>query len=496
MKTFAKPPEFIHDSSTRPGRIHFGPLNCWTNDPAGLVYCDGLYHMFFQVNPGGTSWGNIHWGHTVSRDLVNWQMRPLAITPHPELGLAFTGSVVVDSENSSGLFPERRDGFVAFLTTASPVPGQDRYTQTQSIAYSRDRGETWQWHSDNPVIPDQSARDFRDPKVFRDEERSRWCAVISRGQSVSFYASVNLLEWWHLSTSDLPAVPDVCECPDLIRMDYRGGYVWVLFYSVSHDSRGLGSGVRYQLGSFDGVRFVPDVPRKQGERVFDVGFDHYALQSWYGLPDSDGPVTISWANNSAYAHDLPAVYRGVNGMMTVPRLLELAETETGLTLVQRPAIVLDEAADTRMPALDCGSGCLQFLPTDSGPFYVMLRGGSEQVSYLQIEISCYNGFYLDIHLDFNAGEISARRTAPKLDTPEMDSRHLMPSPARPVECLVLMDRGIVELFLNGGTAAATYQIFDEGTPVELKVKSPGAPGTIEVTACRVEQPKRSIKKEV
>jgi len=319
------------------GRLHFGPLGYWINDPAGLVYCDGVYHLFYQLNPHGRHWGNMHWGHAVSPDLLRWNHRPIAIPPHPELGMAFTGSVVVDTDNSSGLFPGDTNGFVAFLTTAKASTEHHHLVQTQSIAYSHDHGETWTWHPANPVIPNNGEHDFRDPKVFRHRETGYWIAAISRGGSIVFYRSRDLIRWRFTSVHELDYVPDVCECPDLLRFTEGGSGgekdTWALMYALAHDSAGHGAGVRYVTGSFDGRRFHRDI---YPERRVDYGPDFYAAQSWYGRARPRTHVIVAWANNPAYAKSLPARWPERTGLMTLPRRLTLVHGEAGPRLRQTP----------------------------------------------------------------------------------------------------------------------------------------------------------------
>lgn len=466
MKTFSSFPDNSIPPAHRAQGIHFGPLESWVNDPAGLVYCDGWYHLFFQVNPLGITWGDMHWGHAVSRDLVRWQMRPIAISPHPELGLAFTGSVVVDTGNCSGLFEGIEDGFVAFLTTARERESGDGHAQTQSIAYSRDRGESWEWYAHNPVIPDDGRRDFRDPRVFRDRVNDRWCAVISRGKELVFYASNDLLHWAFQASLALPAVPDLCECPDVIRMEHEGGFVWVLAYSIAPDSHGDGAGVRYQIGTYDGVTFIPD---EHGERQFDFGYDFYALQSWYGLPRELHPVAIAWANNPAYSHAVPQIFRGANGMMTLPRRLSLRAVNGRLFVVQEPVGPDDESFEDISSSADRG-GARRLFSLDPGFVYrVDARDSSGVAKRAQIEVRSRNGFALSVDIDVDEGAMKVRREVSEHKMPPLEYAGEIPLTRAPLDVVLLIDHGIAELFVGDGLVAATHQLFNENQPLEVRI---------------------------
>lgn len=465
MKSFSSFLIVFSPLAIRVQSTHFGPLECWVNDPAGLVYYDGWYHLFFQVNPTGITWGNMHWGHAVSRDLVRWQIRPIAISPHPELGLAFTGSVVVDTGNCSGLFDGSEDGFVAFLTTAKERKSGEGHVQTQSIAYSRDRGETWNWYEYNPVIPDDGRRDFRDPRVFWDRANDRWCAVVSRGKELVFYASDDLLHWDTQSSFSPPAVPDLCECPDVIQMEHEGRSVWVLAYSIAPDSHGGGAGVRYQIGTYDGVTFIPD---EHGERQFDFGYDFYALQSWYGRPRDLQPVAIAWANNPAYSHAIPQIFRGANGMMTLPRRLSLRSVNGQLLVVQEPVGPGDESFEDISSSADAGSECRVF-SLDEGCVYRVDAGDSSGVvKRAQIEVRSRNGFALTMDIDVDEGVMNVRREVSEHKIPPLEYAREIPLALAPLDIVLLIDHGIAELFLSGGIVAATHQLFNEDEPLEMR----------------------------
>lgn len=487
MKTFTKNTLALQRQEYITAGIHFGPLDRWVNDPAGLVFCDGWYHLFYQTNPESTDWGNIHWGHAVSRNLLQWQMCPIAIAPHPELGLAFSGSTVVDTENTSGLFPGISHGFVAFLTTAKAHTDKDGYRQTQSIAFSKDRGETWEWYKGNPVIPDYNMRDFRDPKVFQDKKNQRWCAYIANGKKLTLYASENLLEWKYLSKYELPCVPDVCECPDLIRMEHAGGEFWMLLYSISHDADGDGAGVRYQMGTFDGTNFIPINPEAPSERCLDLGMDFYAAQSWYGIPDSAQPVIIAWANNSAYSLKLPQALQGANGMMTLPRRLSVRMINGEASVVQTPVLPYNSDFGIAWHSVSCGWRCRKFSLYEALPFRLEIWDDACAVELLQIELCSEDGFSLQLLVDMHAGLLSVKRTGlpgiPSCDTIEKFPVDVQGDDRFPA-CTLIVGAGLAEMFISGGIAAATYQLFNQH-PLELKVMYEGDMENIDIRGGKI-----------
>lgn len=496
LKTIAEYSGYSSPQLRTPGRIHFGRRDRWVNDPSGLVYCDGVYHLFYQLNPFGTEWGNMHWGHAVSRNLLQWEHRPVAIAPHPELGMAFTGSIVVDSGNCSGLFPGISTGFLALLTTARESTESDNPHQTQSIAYSCDRGETWRWYRKNPVIPNEGLRDFRDPKIVRHPESGSWVLSISAGTAIRFYRSENLVQWEWTSTYVLDDVPDVCECPNLIRFEGDEGDVWALTYSLSHPTDGRFPGVRYVTGTFDGRQFHRD---SHPERRLDHGPDFYALQAWYGLPRGSDPVVLAWANNPAYSHHLPEFRSGGTGMLTIPRRVSVVPGRTPPLVRQAP---MTEGA-ARMPSRSISTiqetGSTVFDSVDPArPFQLELRAEAGVPSSLTIAVEYEAGntgeerptipsgsarpphsegqyrsvLSLELDLDRSPGEMTLTRDTSLIPAPEsMRERRTIPLPnsAPPFDLIAIIEDGLVEFFVFDGTVTATYLLPDRGNSFRVRV---------------------------
>ena len=313
---------------------HFKAPKGWINDPNGLVYFEGRYHLFYQYYPDGLTWGPMHWGHAVTHDLAHWEHKPIALTPD-ERGMCFSGSAVVDWHDHSGLFAGK-PGLVAFYTAHRDKEGFDRgYIQEQCIAYSTDSGESWTKYSNNPVLTTTDFSDFRDPKVIWHEESQHWIMCLATRQTISFYRSKNLLDWtfcsefgegqgaheWH-----------PWECPDLIQMHTDNGTsAWVLIVGIGMTPEvHYGSYTQYFIGDFDGQQFTN---HNQPDTVLmlDEGRDFYATQSWSDTPDQQH-LAISWFSNWRYANELPCTQ--TNGQMTLPRQLRLVESADGLRVAQ------------------------------------------------------------------------------------------------------------------------------------------------------------------
>lgn len=244
-------------------QYHFSPEAKWMNDPNGMVYFDGEYHLFYQYYPDSTVWGPMHWGHAVSKDLVQWEHLPVALYPD-SLGYIFSGSAVVDWKNTSGLGTVDAPPLIAFFTYHDPV-GEKAGTvdfQYQAMAYSNDKGRTWTKYEGNPVIPNPGIRDFRDPKVIWDDDSKQWLMVFAAWDHVKIYGSQDLKSWTHLSDfgREWGAHTGVWECPDLFPIQMEGSEEtkWVLLLSINPGHINGGSGTQYFVGQFDGTQFILD----------------------------------------------------------------------------------------------------------------------------------------------------------------------------------------------------------------------------------------------
>jgi fructan beta-fructosidase len=334
LETYRKSPLYYRELH-RP-QFHFTPEIHWMNDPNGLVYFDGEYHLFYQHNPHGIEWGHMSWGHAVSDDLVHWKHLPIAI--HEEYGvMAFSGSAVVDEKNTSGFGQGDRPPLVAIYT------GHGHGRQTQDLAYSNDRGRTWTKYEGNPVI-DIGEADFRDPKVFWHEPTKKWVMVVTLAaqKKLRFYGSPNLKDWTLLSEFGPAGTVDKSnwECPDLFELPIEnepGKTAWLLEADMGGGAVAGGSGSEFFLGDFDGRKFTPLSTNSQWA---DFGRDFYAQISWSDIPATDGRrIWLGWMNNWETPLNPTYPWRSA---MTVPRELTLRRIGDQLRLCQRPVRELEK----------------------------------------------------------------------------------------------------------------------------------------------------------
>lgn len=319
-------------------QFHFSPEEKWMNDPNGMVYFDGEYHLFYQYYPDSTVWGPMHWGHAVSTDLVHWEHLPIALYPD-SLGYIFSGSAVYDSLNTSGLGTKENPPLVAIFSYHDPVlekQGSDVY-QTQGIAYSTDRGRTWSKYDGNPVLKNPGIRDFRDPKVRWHEPSGKWIMALAVKDHISFYSSPNLIDWIKESDFgyDLGAHSGVWECPDLFPLDFNGSEKWVLLVSINPGGPYGGSATQYFVGDFDGKTFTTD---QKTTLWLDHGADNYAGVTWSNVPNGE-TLFLGWMSNWAYGMVVPT--EKWRSAMTIPRKLSLYEQETHYRVKSEPIEALN-----------------------------------------------------------------------------------------------------------------------------------------------------------
>jgi fructan beta-fructosidase len=308
---------------------HHTPAYGWMNDPNGMFYKDGVYHLYYQYNPYGSVWGNMTWGHSTSRDLVHWTYEGTPIVPDA-WGAIFSGSCVVDHENTAGF---GKGAVVAFYTSAKSTPWGD--VQSQSMAYSLDNGKTFTKYEGNPILT-SSERDFRDPKVFWYAPGKHWVMMLAVGQHMEIYSSVNLKDW--KKESEFGAMQGahggVWECPDLVEIPVEGTRQkkWVLICNLNPGGPFGGSAAQYFVGSFDGKTFVNESPTLT--KWMDWGKDNYATVTWNNAPDGRC-VALGWMSNWQYANNVPTrQYRSAN---TIARDLTLYRVGEELYLKSTPS---------------------------------------------------------------------------------------------------------------------------------------------------------------
>ena len=318
-------------------RYHHTPLYGWMNDPNGMFYKDGVWHLYYQYNPYGSQWENMSWGHSTSRDLIHWDAQPLAIESD-WLGAIFSGSAIVDKDNTTGF---GRNAVVAMYTSAGAA-------QTQSIAYSTDGGQTFTKYAGNPVIT-FNAPDFRDPKVFWHEPTSKWMVVLAVGQEVQFYSSKNLKEWKYESSfgREYGNHDGVWECPDMLCF----GEKWVLLLNINPGGPFGGSATQYFVGRFDGHTFTcEDNPSET--KWMDYGKDHYATVTFHNAPEGR-IVALPWMSNWQYANQVPTQqFRSANGL---PRDLGIKTIggETILTCIPSKEVMVLRGKKVKQPTEAC-----------------------------------------------------------------------------------------------------------------------------------------------
>lgn len=345
---------FYHEKY-RP-QYHFSPESGWMNDPNGLVYNDGEYHLFYQYYPDSTVWGPMHWGHAVGTDLVHWKHLPVALYPD-SLGYIFSGSAVTDRDNTSGLREGTVPPLIAIFTYHNSKLERSGNTgfQSQGLAWSNDRGRTWNKYQGNPVLPNPGIKDFRDPKVIWHEASGRWIMILAVHDRVNIYSSPDLKNWSFESEfgENAGSHGGVWECPDLFPLAVTGTSLskWVMLVSINPGGPNGGSATQYFTGDFDGHKFTPD---NTSVKWMDLGTDNYAGVTWSGIPASDGRrILLGWMSNWNYATVVPAsTWRSA---MTIPRKLSLYTSNGDYFLASSPVNELKNLRADSLPLVRQGN---------------------------------------------------------------------------------------------------------------------------------------------
>lgn len=438
------PVQSSRDELYRP-QVHYTPSANWINDPNGLVYVNGVWHMYYQYNPAGNDWGNMSWGHATSPDLIHWTEQPVAMTRN-QWGDIFSGSAVVDKDNVAGF---GANAILAFYT------GSGEHQQ-QCLAYSNDGGISFTQFEGNPVIPNSDKPDFRDPKVFWHPESRKWimCLALGWDHGVELWSSVNLKNWSYLSTfrsSSARSNQGQWECPDLIRLPYNGVEKWVMIVSNNPGGPVGGSGTEYFVGNFDGTNFTAD--ERDYPLWLDFGSDNYAGVTWSNAPDNRS-IMIGWMNNWNYCGNVPC--NPWRSAMTLPRELTLVEVEGQPVLSTQVVKEIDGIASNWNPAQNgiCSGGKAYDIKLTMDP--------KEHTTF---SVGNGVGEYLEVEVNPSAGKIIAKRTS----TTGVTNFHgffSLPSLASPynttLDELVLhlyIDASSVEIISEDGTTAITCLVF-------------------------------------
>ena len=445
-------------------QFHFTPEENWMNDPNGLVYNDGVYHLFYQYYPDSTVWGPMHWGHAVSEDMMKWKHKPIALFPD-ENGLIFSGSAVMDHNNTSGFGTEDNPAMVAIFTYHDMEGEQagKKDFQTQGIAYSLDNGDSWTKYEGNPVIGNTGIKDFRDPKVFWNEIEENWTMLLVAGDHLQIWNSPNLKDWKKVSEfgKDKGAHGGVWECPDLFPLKIEGTeeVKWVLLISINPGAPNGGSGTQYFIGDFDGTTFTTD--QKENKWV-DLGRDNYAGVTYNDAPN-DERIFIGWMSNWDYARDTPT--EKWRSAMTVPRELTLRKVGDEVSLFNYPVIGFEKHVALAYP-----ESIIKILPTRKRIIPLKYSNQSKtkftlSVPNAQIYFRNKNGDSLSIDIDRDKKLVTLdRRKSGNVDfsdkfSPGVQQMKIPNLPDDPIEIVLLLDHSSLELFINGGQYVMTNQIF-------------------------------------
>ena len=444
---------------------HFTPEFGWTNDPNGMVWHDGEYHLAYQANPYGTRHFNMHWGNAVSTDLVHWTDLPFIVAPD-ELGAIFSGSAVVDIEGTAG-FGE--NAIVAMYTSASD-------TQKQSIAWSTDGGRSYTKHDGNPVLEEPGIKDFRDPKLLRHGDS--WIVSVAAGDRIIFYESDDLKEWTRLSEfgEGIGAHGGVWECPDLIPMEYGGQRKWVLIVNINPGGPNGGSAAQYFIGDFDGTSFTAD-PLPYPLWV-DEGMDNYAGVTFSNTGDRQ--IFLGWLSNWLYSEHTPTVnFR--NGM-TIARDLSLRSNGEHLILASSPS---PEILSARREGVSFRSGMEngvceipQLLPENDGAYELCMTVTPGKSGKFELQLGNSLGEKAVWSFDFNELSLNLDRSeSGRTDFSDKfgksDIRAKLVKRDR-YELRLFVDRQSTELFINDGDVSFTNSIFPNEPYNRLSLTSPDA----------------------
>jgi fructan beta-fructosidase len=455
-----------YDEQYRP-QFHFTPKKNWMNDPNGLIYLDGEYHLFFQHNPFGTSWGHMSWGHAVSKDMLRWKELPVAI-PEGEDEAIFSGSAVYDKENTSGLGTAKNPPLIAIYTAHSDA----RKIQAQSIAFSLDKGRTFTKYKNNPVL-DLNLQHFRDPKVFWDSERGNWVMVVVKAneKKVAIFTSPNLTSWEFQSDfGPLAAQGGDWECPDLIQLPIAGEKTkksWVMIVSLNPGGIEGGSGTQYFVGDFDGKSFKSSQDYQKPQWI-DYGKDNYAGITFNNMPDARS-VLIGWMSSWQYASSLPKT--PWTGAMTIPRELTLVKSKSGLSMVSNPIREMKtlhtgktfKEASIKVKGTENLKGIsgrelditMTIVPNKTGKSGINVLSGKKE--------------FTQIGYDANSGEIFLNRGTSSLSFATVELLGVQKAfvgKQKEVTLRIIVDRSSVEVFGLNGEYVITDVVFPDGKKSE------------------------------
>ncbi len=484
-------------------RFHVSAPKNWINDPNGLIYHNGLYHLFYQHNPFANVWGHMSWGHTTSSDLLHWSHQPLAIPEfthtddHTKTAI-FSGSVVIDKANQNGLCPTGSANCMVAVYTGNVTDGDTQLAQHQSLAVSADNGQTWTQYAKNPVL-DLKSKEFRDPNVFWYAPQQKWvmATVKATEHRVAFFESKNLTEWTLLSHFGPAAdTSRVWECPSLVAVPVLNSEGqpdptntrWVLFISAGHPQSGY-LGMQYFVGDFDGKVFslTTDNPRPMTAYpglVVDWGKDYYAAIPVNDRPRSQpAPVMIGWLNDWTYANQLPTA--PFKGAMSLPRQIALKPRAGSLQLVQQPIDGMTTLRQTKTEhkavRLTSGSLTIAQPSTNSYELLVTIRPGTAKT--VGIRLAKHGNEETVIRYTNGRIELDRRKSGQSGFSNRFASVESAPiSPEQGlIRLRIFVDQSVVEVFANDGERVLTDLIFPTKPGGTIALFADGGSATFEPT---------------
>jgi len=495
-------------AKTEPGdyrpAYHFTAPKNWINDPNGLVYHDGEYHLFYQHNPFGIKWGHMSWGHAVSKDLLRWEHLPVAIPEFMDAAgkttAIFSGSAVVDEGNKNGLCPAGTKDCMVAIYTGNVTAGDKHLAQYQNLAYSADKGRTWTQYAKNPIV-DIGSKEFRDPNVFWYAPQKKWVmsTVKATEHRAAFYESNDLKNWRLMSHfGPVGDTTKVWECPALMPVPIEnepGKSRWVLFISAGHPQKEY-VGMQYFVGDFDGTNFKLDPANPKpvatagnnrfAGSVVDWGKDYYAAIQYNNLPAGQpGPVMVGWLNNWAYANDLPTT--PFNGVYSLPRQISLRRTAAGLQLIQQPLTELRKAQQPAFSINDQAINGRYEVPFTGDVFdleLILKPGSAKTVSLALFEsegertVLRYDVARQELAFDrTGSGNVAFQSKFSSVETAKVPLKEGL------LKLRLLADKCVVEVFAQDGEATITDLIFPTKNEGKISLSAEG--GSAQLQALQI-----------
>jgi fructan beta-fructosidase len=480
-------------------QLHFTPEAKWMNDPNGMVYHNGEYHLFYQYYPDSTVWGPMHWGHAVSRDLVRWEHLPIALYPD-SLGYIFSGGAVVDHNNTSGFGTPENPALVAVYTYHSAEKektGAIDY-QTQGIAYSVDNGRTWKKYEKNPVIKNPGIKDFRDPNVAWHEPSKKWVMILAVLDHVELYSSPDLKSWTKLSDfgKDYGAHGGVWECPDLFPLKIEGEAKekWVMLVSINPGGPNVGSATQYFIGEFDGITFKPDTDKSQTKWI-DWGQDNYAGVTYSNAPDNR-TIFIGWMNNWAYAEIVPT--EKWRGATTVARDLSLVNVNGNVFVKSMPSPELfGYALDTlALPDLKI-SDSVDLTPQIKFPIGTSIIEGVADSKDFVFELSNAKNQKIKVGYDAKNNQFFVDRSKSGNTAFSKEFNGVVQAQrygkGSEIKFTIVVDVSCIEVYFDNGLTVMTNLFFADEPMNTLKVNAPS--GEISIDKLQIRKLSSIWKKE-